>query len=491
MGTLVLLIGFKKCYNINIEMFTTIFCLTNLFNITYTWDPYHFRRWLFLLLKQDSLIEKSLINSKITDDKKIKDRNVLSLFSGAGGMDLGFEGGFKVLTKSLNKKINSHWNTRKIDENWTYLPPNRFKTVFANDILKPAKLAWRNYFQKIGVDPDSYKLESIVELVKRYKKNKINPFPENIKVVTGGFPCQDFSIAGKRSGFHSHKSHNNSNFKGNDPSIENRGQLYIWMKEVIEIVKPKVFIAENVKGLVNLGDVKDIIENDFRSIGGNGYIVVPARVLHSANYGVPQSRERVFFIGFHRDSLTDVAREKLSNEIIDEPYDPYPIETHFLPGELVTVLDERKKFVSVKDALIDLKEPNESSDLAQQSYSKAKFYGKHCQGQIEVDMNGLAPTIRAEHHGNIEFRRLSEENGGIYTNELGMGLKQRRLTVRECARFQTFPDDYEFVFPKTKERDRLSASAAYRLIGNAVPPLLAYHIAKRLEDNWKLYFGEE
>lgn len=430
-------------------------------------------------------------NNNVQLDKVVKDRNVLSLFSGAGGMDLGFEGGFHVLSKSINEKIHPNWVEGKIDHAWSLLQPNRFKTVFANDILKPAQLAWRSYFAKIGVNPDNYQLASIVDLVKNYENKGENYFPENIDVVTGGFPCQDFSVAGKRGGFHSHKSHDNSHILTDAPNLENRGQLYIWMKQVIEIVKPKVFIAENVKGLVNLGDVKQIIEDDFRSVGGNGYLVVPARVLHAANFGVPQSRERVFFIGFRRDALTDDALNELSQEIIEEVYDPYPIETHFLPGDLVTVADEREKFMTVEDAFINLAEPAESDDLAQQSYSKAKFYGRHCQGQIEVDLAGIAPTIRAEHHGNIEFRRLAEENGGKYIDELEQGLEQRRLTVRECARLQTFPDDYEFVFPKSKERDRLSASAAYRIIGNAVPPLLAYHIARRLENNWQLYFGED
>lgn len=424
-------------------------------------------------------------------NKVVKNRNVLSLFSGAGGMDLGFEGGFKVLTKSLNKKINGHWLTEELDEHWSFLSPTRFKTVFANDIMKQAQLAWRNYFSKIGLDPNIYKLESIVNLVKEYKNDNLNHFPKNVDVVTGGFPCQDFSIAGKRLGFRSHKSHDNKYIETEEPSVENRGQLYIWMKEVIEIVKPKVFIAENVKGLVNLGEVKKIIENDFRSIGDQGYLVVPARVINAASYGVPQSRERVFFYGFRKDALTKEALEKLSQDSICDRYDPYPVETHFLPNELVTVKDKRKKFVTVRDAFIGLKEPEDSEDLAQKSYSKAKFYGKHCQGQIEVDLDGIAPTIRAEHHGNIEFRRLSEKNGGKYIDELKSGLKERRLTVRECARLQTFPDDYDFVWSKSKDREGLSASAAYKIIGNAVPPLLAYHIAKRLEDNWKLYFGED
>ena len=101
----------------------------------------------------------------------------------------------------------------------------------------------------------------------------------------------------------------------------------------------------------------------------------------------------------------------------------------------------------------------------------------------------MGPTIRSEHHGNIEFRRLSQENGGVYSDELKKGMKERRLTIRECARIQTFPDDYEFIIPKIGDNTSVSASEAYKIIGNAVPPLLAFHIAKRIEDNWNKYFG--
>jgi DNA (cytosine-5)-methyltransferase 1 len=419
-------------------------------------------------------------NSNTTNPLK-----VLSLFSGCGGLDLGFEGDFNVLEKSINEKVNPDWECSISScGSWKRLPKTRFKTVFANDIRPDAKEIWIKYFSKQGIAPSVYLLDSIVNSVKRHKSGELI-FPTEIDIVTGGFPCQDFSIAGKRLGFNSNKSHSGELLDTNTSSIENRGLLYMWMKEVISLTQPKLFVAENVKGLINLADVKSIIENDFRSIGGNGYLVVDARVLHAADYGVPQSRERVVFIGFKKTALTTEALQALSSKNIKPLYDPYPPETHAYTKSDGLLLQP----TNLEQAFIGLDEPQVSLDLSHQKYSKAKFMGKHCQGQSEVKLAEIGPTIRSEHHGNIEYRRLSRKHGGKYITELKAGLPERRLTVRECARIQTFPDDYEFVIQPTKERKGVSASNAYKLIGNAVPPLLAFHIAKRLEKNWRLYFG--
>ena len=115
--------------------------------------------------------------------------------------------------------------------------------------------------------------------------------------------------------------------------------------------------------------------------------------------------------------------------------------------------------------------------------------GSHCQGQTEIKLDDVGPTIRSEHHGNIEFRRLSKEHGGEHINELSEGLKERRLTVRECARLQTFPDDYQFIISKTEKNVSVSSSDAYKIIGNAVPCVLAYNIAMNIQKKWTLWFG--
>lgn len=413
--------------------------------------------------------------------KKMK---VLSLFSGCGGMDIGFEGGFDCLKKSINTVIHPNW-VAKDKGDWVELVETGFETVFANDIRPDAKAAWVSYFaDRYKNANDIYHIDSIVDLVK-CAKNGENIFPSSVDVVTGGFPCQDFSVSGKRLGFNSQKSHNGGNLEIGEPSVESRGQLYMWMRDVVSLTSPKMFIAENVKGLANLNDVKEIIEKDFATAGNGGYIVVPAIVLHSADYGVPQNRERIIFFGFKKSALTKDALKVLSSGKITDEYDPYPVKTHSYTVNKSGLYTP----VTCRDAFIGLDEPDKSADLSQQKHSKAKFMGRHCQGQAEIKLDSIAPTIRSEHHGNIEFRRLSAENGGKITDELNAGLKERRLTIRECARIQTFPDSYQFILKATKDNVSVSSSDAYKIIGNAVPCVLAYHIAMSLSEKWSRYFG--
>ena len=426
------------------------------------------------------------LESKVKDEKK----KLLSLFSGCGGMDIGFEGGFIVPQSVINQNRSSEWIEKKEGISFR-LKETIFKTYFANDISYEAKLAWDNYFGKSEED-SVFRVGSIVDFVKSYKEGNKNIFPKNIDIVTGGFPCQDFSVAGKRRGFDSHKDHNGKIIKEDIPSEETRGKLYMWMREVIQITKPKIFIAENVKGLSNLGEVKKIIQSDFANVESEEYIVLNPRVLHAGNYGIPQSRERIFFIGFKKSALTKKAIEELSKVEVNSKYSPYPTPTHTIKTELQLDFESNDfvPYTKSREVLIDLLEPNETDDYSQMYFSKAKFMGFHCQGQKEVNLERLAPTIRSEHHGNIEFRRLNINNGGKYIDEIKNGLEERRLTLRECARIQTFPDDFDFVIPDTISNKKfiVSPSQAYKLVGNAVPPLLAYHIAKKIESNWDFYF---
>ena len=402
---------------------------------------------------------------------------IASLFSGCGGMDLGFEGDFEVLRRSVSDRPEIVGRKRS---NMIRLPSTSFETIFSCDVVRSTKTAWEQYFSEIrGASAETFHLESIVDVVKNLRDKKAtyglmtSKGRSLVDVVTGGFPCNDFSVAGKRLGFDSNKSHRgNKSFLDEDldnPTEENRGMLYFWMKEFIAEVRPKVFYAENVKGLVSLGDAKRIIEHDFASIGDSSYFVLPVKVLKAMEFGVPQTRERVIFIGVDKTQLRSEIKKFIEkNGQLPPELDLYPTETH---GE------GRIPLVTAGEALQDLPEPDQSNDPSQQSFSRAKYMGK-MQGQAEVRNDRPGPTIRAEHHGNIEFRRLSQEHGGTNT-----GGPERRLTVRECARIQTFPDDFNFVIP-----GKLSASDGYRAIGNAVPPLLAWRLADRLDEVWDKLF---
>jgi DNA (cytosine-5)-methyltransferase 1 len=408
---------------------------------------------------------------------KAEVRKVASLFSGCGGMDLGFEGGFEVLRRSICDRKDIVGNKRS---NFVRLPRTSFTTVFSCDVVKSTKIAWEDFFiGKRDASEQTFHLESIVDVVKNLRNNKSDyglkssAGKTRIDVVTGGFPCNDFSVAGKRLGFESNKSHRGNKLPIeialDDPTVENRGMLYFWMKEFISEVRPKVFYAENVKGLVSLGDAKRIIEHDFASIGDSSYYVLPVKVLRAVEFGIPQTRERVVFIGIDKTQLRANIRRHI------EKFGELPLELDLYPAE--SHGPNRFPIVTAGEALNDLGEPQTTSDPSHQSYSRAKYMGK-MQGQSEVREEKPGPTIRAEHHGNIEFRRLSKQNGG--SSSAGL---ERRLSVRECARIQTFPDDFRFVIP-----GKLSASDGYRAIGNAVPPLLAWRLAERLDQVWKELF---
>lgn len=310
--------------------------------------------------------------------------SIISLFAGCGGLDLGFVGGFE----SNGKKYKKH----------------PFVIDWANDIDAAACKTFKNYFKHNIV------CGSIVDILNKKQKTKSDaPLPKKTDIVLGGFPCQEFSHAGKRRGFNSEK-----------------GILYRSMAEVIRKTKPVLFVAENVRGLLTIdsGTAIDTIKDDFAKLGYH----VNHKLLLAADFGVPQMRERVIIIG---------TRKNLLPRFEDGDY---PKPTH------------KNKHVSVKEALGDLENIQEGKFL-NHYWSKAKK--NKGQGNGIIDPNRPGPTMRTEHHGNIEYHW----NG------------KRRLSAREAARIQSFPDNMEF-FPST--------SQAYKQIGNAVPPVLAWHIAKSI-----------
>lgn len=354
-------------------------------------------------------------------------QTIASFFTGCGGLDIGLQGGFKYLGRTYKG--------------------TGLKTVFACDIEEAAKRAY-----DANTGSDHYHVKSIVDFVKEHGNN---PIPST-DIVTGGFPCQDFSLSGKRKGFASYKDHLGV-IRDCAPE-ESRGMLYYWMCEVVNLTRPSVFIAENVKGLITTEGAPETIKSDFAKFG----YVIQDKVLNSSHYSVPQKRERYIIIGVLRERLSKTGLAMLA----ENEHSLFP-----LPKALC---------VKCREAFHDLEEPEVSADPSQQSYSKAAYMVKG-QGQIEVKLDGFGPTIRSEHHGNIEFRRLSEDHGGKYLDELARGMTERRLTVRECARIQSFPDDFEFL-------PHVSGSEAYKMIGNAVPPVMAHAIGSHLAKKWDLLF---
>lgn len=346
----------------------------------------------------------------------IQKYKVLSLFSGMGGMDVGFAEQVVVHKNSVQQDYIESENTVPEFVNLKRLP---FETVFQNDILPEAKrICEANGWTDSTDSTASYQLKDIRELLKDNFA-----FPQ-ADVITGGFPCQDFSHAGKREGFES-----------------NRGNLYQSYVELVRRVRPILFVAENVNGLLTMpgNPIQKIVE-DFSAVGYE----VKYQLIKCEEFGIPQTRWRVIIMGLRLDKRQGLV---------------------YL-GDNWNIITENKRTCHIGDYFRHLTEPDVSEDPAQQVYSKAARLQKG-QGQKEVGMNEFGPTMRAEHHGNIEFRRLS---GG--KNE--PNLPQRRLSLREAALIQTFP-------PECFLTDVKKSSKAYKPIGNAVPPLLGYLIARKVQ----------
>lgn len=304
------------------------------------------------------MFKKFYQNNSITLDTKSiaiqntkNNYNVVSLFSGGGGMDLGFTGGFTFL-----------------DE---YYEKNPFKIVFANDIFKQAAEVYEANFKHL------VERRSITDL----DVNK--DLPEvRVDVVLGGFPCQTFSYAGKRAGL-----------------SDERGQLYKQMIKVVNHYRPKVFVAENVDGIRNSkknhsGEIVDksalrMILDEFEKIGYN----VDYKVLNAADFGVPQSRKRVIIIGVRND-LGSCSNIYYPKSIYDETGD--------LTG---------KVWRTAKDGIDDLWDKVNSSTIPNHSIkdiSRAKFYpGKKCKEIIVLTQIGQHLQLEQSIMGTL--RRITEQ----------------------------------------------------------------------------------
>ena len=302
---------------------------------------------------------------------------VVSLFSGAGGLDLGF-------------MMAGH------------------EIVWANDLYEDAVNTYR---KNLG---DHIVMEDIH-----------NISPDDIPdcdIVIGGFPCQGFSVANTKRHVE-----------------DERNELYKQLIRIINAKKPKFFLAENVKGLTNLGKgaVFKMILSDFEELGYK----VKYKILNAADYGVPQTRLRVFIIGVRND--------------INWVYS-FPNPTNDKDGN-----NDLPRWIGVGEALSILPDPDVPNNIPNHTYSKYKLNINGYIGHRLLDPEKPAPTVTAR----------GDSRGGVVILPHPNG--QRRMSCRELATVQSFPVDYEFCG---------NNSSIYRQIGNAVPPLLGYAVAKEFNN---------
>lgn len=266
-------------------------------------------------------------------------------------------------------------------------------------------------------------------------------------ILTAGFPCQPFSNAGNRKGVH-----------------DSRGMLYKECLRIIEKRMPKVIIFENVKGLLSTKyidgrNLADIIVDDLDSMNGIGYNVV-FQLVNAADYQVPQTRQRVFFVGVRKDLGKEfvfpekLPRRKLAlKHILNVPRDASNHVDWGLSPQSLEMVEHIPEGGSWKDVPYDSLAPRfQKIRDNMQKYHSPKFYRRFSREEI---------------CGTITASAQPENCGIIHPTE------NRRYTVREVARIQTFPDNFKFITDNAKD-----ITAMYKVIGNAVPVNLAYNMAK-------------
>ena len=326
--------------------------------------------------------------------------NVISFFAGCRGLDLGFEqAGFNVVWANDSEQ---HCYA-------TYIRNHPNTKFILGDVCK--------------IDPDTI---------------------PDCEGFIGGPPCQSWSIGGKQ--------------KGLDDA---RGQLFLKYIELINAKRPRFFVIENVKGML---DVKfKLVIDDFIDRLDNAGYDVKWKLLDAVNYRIPQNRERVFFVGFKKELNVDYS---------------FPIPTCDEP-------------ITLEQAIGDLKdEPNyytngkikddesghyknghfQNNDVLVSKFGSFYYRGNRRRGwhQPSFTINATAEFVPL-HPSSPKMIYYGHENWNFQRDKLD---KYRRLRVRECARIQSFPDNFIFDYEDIKD--------AYKMIGNAVPPRLGNEIAKSI-----------
>lgn len=344
--------------------------------------------------------------------KKGKEKpKMVSLFSGCGGLDLGFEtAGFDI--------------------------------VWANDFDSDAQAVYRLNIGEIdGRDILSVGEEDIPDC----------------DILTAGFPCQPFSNAGNRKGVH-----------------DSRGMLYKECLRIIEKKMPKVIVFENVKGLLSTKYIDgrklvDVIVEDLSNMNGMGYNV-DYNLINASDYGVPQNRQRVLFIGIRKDLNIDFVFPKKMDkkgltvgDILNIPDDvPNQVDWPLSPQamEMIEYIPEGGSWKDVPYEHLAPRFRKIRDNM--KKYHSPNFYRRFARNEICGTMTASAQP----------------ENCGIVHP-----VENRRFTIREVARIQTFPDDFIFIDDNMK-----NITAMYKVIGNAVPVKMANAIATAIKE--QIFEGE-
>lgn len=265
-------------------------------------------------------------------------------------------------------------------------------------------------------------------------------------ILTAGFPCQPFSSAGNRRGVH-----------------DSRGMLYKECLRIIEKKMPKVIVFENVRGLLSTKyidgrNLAEVIVSDLSTMNGVGYNVVH-RLINASDYRVPQNRQRVLFVGVRKDlNITFVFPDKQSKDgltlgnVLPVPDDAthqvdWPLSPQAL--EMISYIPEGGSWKDVPYEHLAPRFKRIRDNM--KKYHSPNFYRR-------FSRNEICGTITAS---------AQPENCGIVHP-----VENRRFTIREIARIQTFPDDYVFIDDSLK-----NITAMYKVIGNAVPVNMANAIA--------------
>lgn len=384
---------------------------------------------------------------------------IASLFSGCGGLDLGFTGGFSFYGKEF--------------------PRHNTQVVFANDFDKDAATCY-NSNELLTADGATCRLEDI----RNINADEIPDFD----ILLAGFPCQPFSNAGNRKGV-------------NDDN--GRGTLFeecerILKSKVEKGVKPKAFVFENVRGIMSchMPDGTLVTEEIQKRMENLGYSV-SAKLVCASNYGVPQMRYRYLIIGISQElgrfefSELDQIVQALSIPSVSQGTQE-PLLLGSILQNIVEANDEYWAYSVTTQNTVELIGPCGHGESLNEIFSHSFKMSDLPQSAFEgrswknIPYEKLSPRFKKifddpkKYHSPKFFRRFAygEINGTITASAqpencgITHPIYNRRYTVREIARIQSFPDNYSFASIPLQSR--------YKVIGNAVPPILGWVVAQAL-----------